>query len=206
MLRIAPARHRSRWRIAGAIALTAAAAGVLVIAVLSGTAGQSSRGPRSRAAPQSEVHSHPGRPAHMYEGDCDRLGEVKYALNPVGAGEMVGAEMTDAPAMAIGDLVGSAAATAVEIGSITLAVSIDEIVADELAVAIHRSESEYGAWVACGEVGGAMTAAGLAFGLREQNESGLSGVAVLTPAGNDTLVTIYLSGGPSGAEASPVSS
>lgn len=204
MLRIPPSSPRSRRKFAGAVALSVAAAVVLLVAALSWMSG-SSTGPRLRAVAQTEVHNHPGRPAHIYEGDCDRLGEVKYSLNPVGAGEMVSTETSDAPAMAIGDLVGSSAATAVETGSNTLAVPIDEIIADELAVAVHRSESEYGAWVACGEVGGAMTATGLAFGVREQNESGLSGVVVLTPAGSETLVTIYLSGGPSGAAASPVS-
>lgn len=63
---------------------------------------------------------------------------------------------------------------------------------DQLAVAVQRSEGEYGVWVACGEVGGAMTADGLAFGIRELNGSGLSGIAVLAPGDGETRVTVYL--------------
>lgn len=206
MLRNATSRRPSRWRTAGAVALSIAAAVVLLVALLSSRVGNPTE-TGLQAAGQSEVHDHRGRPAHVYEGDCDRLGEVKYSLNPVGAGQMGGSEMADEPAMAVGDIMGSGKATAIEIGSITLAVPVDEIISDTLAVAIHRSESEYGVWVACGEVGGAMTGDGLAFGLRQQKESGLSGVAVLTRAGNETRVTIYLGTGLNGmVSAGPVAS
>ncbi len=138
------------------------------------------------------VHFHPGRPTHVYAGGCDDLGEVTHALNPIGAGTMTGPEMADMPGMAIGDAVGSANAVPVEIGRITLAVPLAELVAERQAVNVYRSESEYGVTVACGDVGGANLDDTLAFGLREQNGSGLSGLVVFTGRGEETDVVAYL--------------
>ena len=123
---------------------------------------------------------------------CDDLGEVTHALNPIGAGTMTGPEMADMPGMAIGDAVGSANAVPVEIGRITLAVPLAELVAERQAVNVYRSESEYGVTVACGDVGGATLDDTLAFGLREQNGSGLSGLVVFTGRGEETDVVAYL--------------
>lgn len=149
----------------------------------------------------SQVHNHPGRTTHIYDGSCDRLGEVAYALNPVGAGEMTGAAMEDVPRMAIGDLVGATTASPVEIGRITLDAPIAEIVAERRALNVQISEFEYGNYVACGDVGGTLSGGTLAFGLHELNGSGFSGVAVLQETAEGTLVTVYLGQGMTGTVA-----
>lgn len=139
-----------------------------------------------------QVHNHPGRPAHIYSGRCDNLGEVAFALNPVGAGTMTGGAGADAPSMAIGEIVGAASALPVEIGTITLDVPLAEITAGEYALNVQISEYDYGNVVACGDVGGAVANNTLTFGLAERNTSGISGVAVLAGEDDRTRVTVYL--------------
>lgn len=119
-------RIQSRSKI-GATGLMAAGALLLLIAAVFNLA-PAPVDSRVGAAAQTELHNHRGRPTHMYEGTCADLGEVKHSLNPVGAGEMSGSDMSDVPGMAIGTLVGAPEAMALEIGSIALAVPIDEIV------------------------------------------------------------------------------
>ena len=46
--------------------------------------------------------------------------------------------------------------------------------------------------VACGDVGGSIVGDQMLVGLREENDSGSAGVAVLRGIGDDTQVTIYL--------------
>jgi len=149
-------------------------------------------GSLAAGAAQGQVHYHPGRPAHIHKGNCNNLGKVAFPLNPVGAGTMSGAAMADMPAMAIGQAEGLSAATPVEVGSITLDTPLESIVARRYALNIQISEFEYGRYVACGEVGGVIVGDTLAFGLRELNASGFSGLALLEGKGDETLVSVYL--------------
>ncbi len=201
---MATKRIGPRGRVAGGVAAAGAGAIIVGLALAGGAGGgqgaatgQTETGLAASqstpaTAPAQAVHVHLGRPTHVYAGGCDDLGEATHALNPIGAGTMTGPAMADAPAMAIGDPVGSAEAVPVEIGRTTLAVPLAELVADRHAVNVYRSEQEYGATVACGEVGGAIGDGSLAFGLRERNGSGLSGLVVFTERGTETEVVAYL--------------
>lgn len=147
----------------------------------------------------AQVHYHPGRPTHIYDGSCARLGEVAYALNPVGSGEMTGPAMEGVVAMPVGETVGARTAVPVEIGQIKLDAPLAEIVAAPRAINVQISEYEYGTFIACGDLGGGPTGETLALGLRELHGSGYAGVAVLRGADDGTVVTVYLTEGGSGA-------
>lgn len=199
------ARRRDRRAVlavgAGLVALA-----LLTAAAFSARSVSDAAGERAKAAaastggqPAPRVHNHAGRPALIHDGSCERLGEVAYPLNPVGAGVMTGAAMEDVPAMAIGDPVGAKTALPIEIGQIVLDAPIAEIVAAPRAVNVQISETEYGTYVACGDVGGALNGGTLAFGLHELHGSGFSGVVVLQGTDDGTLVTVYLGQGTNGA-------
>lgn len=202
---IASARRRDRRPVL-AIPTVLVALALLAAAALSARSGQeeSDESGEVAAVPagaqsSSQVHNHPGRPTHIHDGSCDRLGEVAYPLNPIGAGVMTGAAMDDVPAMAIGDAVGAPTALPVEIGQIMLDATIAEIVAAPRAVNVQISETEYGTYIACGDVGGTLNGETLAFGLHELDGSGFSGIAVLQGTDDGTLVTLYLGQGLTGA-------
>lgn len=201
---LAPARRRDRRSVFAVLAIVVALA-LLTAAALSARSGSDELDGRREAAAvptgaQSvpQVHNHPGRPTHIYDGSCERLGAVAYALNPVGAGTMTGAAMEGVPAMPMGDPIGADTALPVEIGQILLDAQLTEIVAERRAVNVQVSETEYGTYVACGEVGGTVMNDSLAFGLHELHASGFSGVAVLQGSDDGTLVTVYLAQGMTG--------
>jgi hypothetical protein len=127
-----------------------------------------------------------GRPAHIHAGSCDALDP-----NPL-------FPLTNV-ALATGDVSGNDAATTAESSFTALDVALDDILADDHAVNVHLSPEEADVYVACGEIGGTREADGsLTIVLREQNDSGLTGVANLVPNPDNrgqTLVSVFLLGG-----------
>jgi hypothetical protein len=125
-----------------------------------------------------------GRPAHIHAGTCDTLDpNPLFPLTAVGA-----------PA---GTASGSTDATQVEISFTTVPVDLATLLASDNAINVHLSAEDADVYIACGEIGGVPTDAvgSLAIGLREQNDSGFSGVAFLTPNGADptqTDVSVFL--------------
>lgn len=117
-----------------------------------------------------------GRPAHIHEGTCDEVGAVVGPLTNLTA--------------PVGAAAGSADVDIVEYSFTTVAASLETILAADHALNVHLSEDEIGTYIACGNVGGAIDANGsLVISLREQNDSGFSGIAVLTPNGADPAST-----------------
>jgi hypothetical protein len=120
-----------------------------------------------------------GRPAHIHTGTCETLDP-----NPL-------VPLTDVVAPE-GDAVGSAEATAAEI-SVTTGIALDlaTMLATDHAINVHLSQEQADVYIACGEIGGVPhdAAGSLAIGLREQNDSGFSGVAYLTPNATDPTLT-----------------
>lgn len=102
-----------------------------------------------------------------------------------------------------GEAEGPDAATPAEASFTTLDVSITDLLASDHAVAVQSSGDARGAegtasLAACGEIGGVRAEAGaLAVGLREQNGSGVEGIAYLVPdptAPGRTRVTVFVAG------------
>jgi uncharacterized cupredoxin-like copper-binding protein len=125
-----------------------------------------------------------GRPAHIHAGTCDTLDP-----NPL-------FPLTNVTAP-LGVPSGSPNAVQVETSFTTVAVDMATLLASDNSINVHLSAEQADVYVACGEIGGtALDAAGsLAIGLREQNDSGLTGVAFLTPNAADpaqTDVSVFL--------------
>ncbi len=163
-------------------------------------------GGMGRVMAQDEGESHP---AHIHDGTCAELGDVVFPLTNVSATGMMEGMMSGTPvaddSMAMGEMMGAAEATMV----VTSATSIDASLADILdaphAVNVHESEANVGNYIACGEIGGTVMSPAdgddggtLAVGLRQLNDSGYSGIAVLEGRGDQTEVIIYLAEGLAG--------
>ncbi len=127
-------------------------------------------------------------PAHIHVGTVDAPGEVVFPLGDVSAEFLVDGEAT------AGEAVGQATAVAV-IGSVTTVdVSLSAIIEGGHVVMVHESAEAIDVYVAGGDIGGTMTGANdLVIGLKELNESGLSGIAILHDNGDETTaVSVYL--------------
>ncbi len=171
-------------------------------------------GGMGRVMAQDEGGSHP---AHIHDGTCAELGDVVYPLTNVSATGMMEGMMSGTPvaddSMAMGEMMGAAEATMV----VTSATSIDASLADILdaphAINVHESEANIGNYIACGEIGGMVMPSAdgddggtLAVGLRQLNDSGYSGIAVLDGMGDQTGVIILLAEGLAGETAGAAAS
>jgi Cu/Zn superoxide dismutase len=79
----------------------------------------------------------------------------------------------------------------VEDGSSTTTIdaSIDDLLATPMAVNVHRSDAAIQTYIACGDIVDSMTV-----DLAAQNDSGITGSATLTAAGDQTRVVVTLTG------------
>lgn len=165
---------------------------------------------------QAALEAHP---AHIHSGSCAKLGDVVDPLTDVGMdGATGGTPAADASPMAMGEMTGAESALAVETSVTTVDAALDDLLAKPYAINIHEGKDKIADYIACGDIGGrVMPAAGmdqgdtLVVGLRELNDSGHSGIAVLTARGDQTIVGVYLSEGlggpaPGGATETPVAS
>lgn len=124
-----------------------------------------------------------GRPVHVHPGACDDLDrEPRYDLT----------ELTVPNALAEGARLAAVA----EASYTVIGVSLDSLLGSESAINAHASHEEIGTYVACGEIGGPRRADGsVVVGLREQDGSGLTGIAYLVPDPGDpgrTQVSLFL--------------
>lgn len=127
-----------------------------------------------------------GRLAHIHAGSCG-ADEGRAVVQP----------LTDVTAPA-GRHEGPSQAVVAET-SFTPAMprSLDELLATDHVIHIHRAAAASGTVILCGAIGGARDASGaLAIGLQEHNGSGFTGVAYLAPSltgGADaTDVTVFV--------------
>jgi hypothetical protein len=139
------------------------------------------------ALAQDDPDADAPHPAHVHAGTCADLDP-----NPL-------APLNDVAAPAA-DAVGPAVATDVEVSITTIPLDLATLVATDHAINVHLSAEEVEIYIACGEIGGRPIddAGTLPIGLRQQNDSGLSGIAVLTPNAADptqTDVSIFLAEG-----------
>jgi hypothetical protein len=122
------------------------------------------------------------RPAHIHSGNCVELGVVILPLN-----DLTGP---------IGEGVGQAdEAIPAESSFTNVPMTLDAILGSDHAINVHLSAEQIGTYIACGELGGAVDAGGaLVVGLREESDSGFTGIAFLTPGadGASTDVSVFI--------------
>ncbi len=133
---------------------------------------------------QTPIASDGPHPAHIHAGTCDEPGEVVVPL------ERLAAPSTVAP-------VGAATAHPVKTSRNVIDMSLEEILAGEFAVNIHKSDEEIDVYIARGDTGGIPETddggrTHLIFGLGELNDSGLSGIVWLGEDGDQTELVITL--------------
>lgn len=119
------------------------------------------------------------RPAHIHTGGCDELGEVV-------------APLTDLSSPA-GDSVGQAESgidLQPQYSFTNVPLALTDIVAADHAINVHLSVDQIDTYIACGNIGGVIDTNGsLVIGLRELEDSGYTGVAVLTASTIDPATT-----------------
>jgi len=138
-------------------------------------------------AMSAQAHGDP-HPAHIHAGTCDTLDP-----NPAYPLSNVSDEFLNGDTATAGDEVGaSEESLEVEGSTTTVDVSLDDLLASEYAINVHESAENAQNYIACGNIAGYMVGDFLVIGLAELNDSGASGVAFLTPNGEQTTVSVYL--------------
>jgi hypothetical protein len=118
---------------------------------------------------------------HIHAGNCNNLGDVVAPLT----------DLTEPT----GDRVGQRRAVVAATSFTVVPLTLDAILADDHAINAHLSADEIGTYIACGDVGGVIDATGsLVIGLQEQNNSGFTGIAFLSPGadGASTNVSVFV--------------
>ena len=124
----------------------------------------------------------PARPAHIHSGNCVELGDVVVPLN----------DLTGSVSEAVGQ---ADRATPAESSFTTVPLTLDAILGADHAINIHLSAERIDTYITCGELGGIADATGaLVVGLREESDSGYSGIAFLSPGadGASTDVSVFI--------------
>jgi hypothetical protein len=165
-----PVTTRRHTRVAGTLFALVA----VVAAAIPGAVAQD-------ATPVAQLVA-PARPAHIHSGNCVELGDVVVPL----------ADLT-AP---VGDRVGQAdRATPAESSYTNVPMTLDAILGVDHAINVHLSAERIDTYIACGELGGDVDASGaLVVGLREESDSGYTGIAFLSPGadGASTDVSVFI--------------
>ncbi len=128
---------------------------------------------------QASAQADSPHPAHIHEGSCDNLGDVVAPLDNVSFAEASQVE-------------GSASAIPVKVSDTDVELSLSDILANPHAINIHESDDNIQEYIACGDIGGPVRDGELLIGLRQLNESGHTGVAILEEDDEETKVEIYL--------------
>ena len=130
---------------------------------------------------EAEVH-----PAHIHSGTCAELGDVVVPLTDI--------------AHVGGDAETTGATSSIPVkSSITVVdMPLQEIIDGGHAINVHLSADEIDTYIACGDIGGAVTTdegeeePELIIGLGELNDSGHTGIAWLGAEGDQTRVAVHL--------------
>ena len=124
----------------------------------------------------------PARPAHIHSGDCVELGDVVVPLTDLIAPISEGVGQVDR-------------ATQAESSFTSVPMTLDAILGTDHAINVHLSAERIDTYIACGELGGGVNATGvLVVGLREESDSGYTGIAFLSPGadGASTDVSVFI--------------
>jgi uncharacterized cupredoxin-like copper-binding protein len=143
------------------------------------------------ATPQAEQGQIP-RPAHIHVNDCANIGDIAAPLNDLTA--------------PTGQRVGVRRAFEAESSFTNVPMTLDQILASDHSLNVHMSADQMNVYIACADLGGVLTPEGaLIVGLAEQNNSGYTGIAYLSPGadGASTDVSVFIApvvGGGRGGE------
>jgi uncharacterized cupredoxin-like copper-binding protein len=132
------------------------------------------------ATPQAEQTQIP-RPAHIHANDCANIGDIVAPLSDL-----------TAPS---GQRVGVRRAFEAESSYTNVPLTLDQILASDHSLNVHMSADQMKVYIACGDLGGTLTPDGaLIIGLAEQNNSGYTGIAYLSPGadGASTDVSVFI--------------
>lgn len=80
----------------------------------------------------------------------------------------------------------------VELGTTTLDVSFDDLVATPHAINVHESADNIATYIACGDLDNPVVNGTMLVGLYAQNDSGYTGVAVLSAADSGTGIDVVV--------------
>ncbi len=135
--------------------------------------------PVSEADTAAEAH-----PVHIHSGTCETLGDVE-------------APLTDVTAPADATHEGPTSAHAIKTSETIVYMPLQEIIDGGHAINVHLSAEEIDTYIACGDIGGAVTTdeggrTELIIGLGELNDSGHHGVVWLGADGEQTEVNVML--------------
>ena len=124
----------------------------------------------------------PARPAHIHSGNCVELGDVVVPLSDLTAPVSEGVGQADR-------------AIPAESSFTNVPMTLDAILGADHAINVHLSAEQIDTYIACGELGGVVDASGaLVIGLREESDSGYTGIAFLSPGvdGASTDVSVFI--------------
>ena len=126
------------------------------------------------------------RPVRVYAGSCGTLSDVVWPLN-----DLVSPDGQDG---------GSKDADRTEYSfTANLPMTIAAMLSGSYAIDVHESQDALDHSLTCGNVGGVPDAVGtLVIGLRNQDGTDITGIAVLSPSPSDpgmTFVSVFISGG-----------
>lgn len=147
----------------------------------------------------TQAHEADGHPARIQQGSCDNLGGVAFQLTGVGA-----ALTPDGTPVATPETVGSADAHPVQMSETTLETSLSQLTKDPYAIVVYESDEAMDQIIACGNVGGVLTAQMqgmvmpgdvLTIWLPEAGDSGYVGVALLEAKGKQATLRLVLAEG-----------
>ena len=126
-------------------------------------------------------------PAHIHSGTCDNLGDII-------------APLSDVTELTAGEVFGAPTAVLVKESETAVGLPLGNILSAPHAINIHESAEAIQNYIACGDIGGRVIDGDLTIGLRELNDSGYHGVAVLGGNDDETGVKVYLTEEETGAE------
>jgi uncharacterized cupredoxin-like copper-binding protein len=158
------------------IAAVASTAALIGMMTLSGS------GAWAQDATPEAVETTPPRPVHIHAGSCPGIGEVVAPLTDLtgGTGERMGQARR---------------AFAAESSYTNVPMTLDAILGADHAINVHLSAEQIDTYIACGDLGGMLTAGGsMIVGLGEENDSGYTGIAFLAPGadGASTDVSVFI--------------
>jgi hypothetical protein len=133
------------------------------------------------------AHEEHGMPARLQQGTCAEIGPVAFALNGVDA-----TEDADGNELAAPQGVGAESAVEVHASVTTVAATLDAILSGGHALIVYLSDDAMDQPVACGDVGGIVVGEDLVVGLEARGDEGMSGVALFRAAGEETVVSVFL--------------
>ena len=165
--------------LAGGLILGAAPGGL----AQDGTPRARDRQARATREPGATRERERGHPAEIRAGGCaeGEEGETVASLTALTAPR--------------GEAVGQEGAAAVESSFTSVPLALETILAANHAIVVRESAQDDAEAIACGEIGGVLGENGdLVIGLRQQNRSGFTGVAYLSPGagGASTDISVFL--------------